>query len=202
MLSSEVGHYGAALKRAPLTEVSAICGESMADSLSLTHDPYLCISQAQKSKCAALRSASWSNIALCHIQLKNYEQALSFADKVLAADPDNVKSLFRKGQCLMELNDLDDAKVSCCLDPIAKAKSKSSRSDASVLFASSVGRSSSDISRSRIEDFTERCKRCERHEEMEGAAQRRAEEAEECLCRRVRQEMMISADREDILKTR
>lgn len=39
---------------------------------------------------------AYSNLALCYLKLHNYGLVLTFANQVLASDPDNLKNLYRR----------------------------------------------------------------------------------------------------------
>ena len=59
----------------------------------------------------ALSVSCSSNIALCYFKLKEYEPCIEHSDRVLAIDPDHVKSLYRKGAALSRLDrDLETAR--------------------------------------------------------------------------------------------
>ena len=49
------------------------------------------------------------NLALCYNRLKMYERSLFFADQVLFTYPDDIKSLLRKAEALIELEHFDEA---------------------------------------------------------------------------------------------
>lgn len=57
----------------------------------------------------ALLLASYLNIALCELKLKNYFKAKNAATKALDIDPLNVKALFRRGQALLQLGEAQSA---------------------------------------------------------------------------------------------
>lgn len=58
---------------------------------------------------AALQLATWSNMALCCLRLKQGPKALEHLDKVLAKEPENEKALCNRGKALILVNDLDKA---------------------------------------------------------------------------------------------
>ncbi|KAK3100451.1 hypothetical protein FSP39_020087 [Pinctada imbricata] len=51
------------------------------------------------------------NIAACSLKLQQYDEAIEKCDDVLAADKQNVKALFRKGQAQSAMKNWDDALV-------------------------------------------------------------------------------------------
>ncbi|ALC38323.1 FK506-bp2 [Drosophila busckii] len=57
----------------------------------------------------ALKVATHSNIALCHQKSNDHFEAKQECNAVLELDANNVKALYRRGQCNMTINELDDA---------------------------------------------------------------------------------------------
>ena len=57
-----------------------------------------------------LKLAHFSNLAMCHVKLENYEKARDNCTRAIAMDPSNVKALFRRGKCHSHLGALDEAK--------------------------------------------------------------------------------------------
>lgn len=51
----------------------------------------------------------YSNIAQCQLKLNRPEEGLEYCNKALATDNMHVKSLFRKGQALLQLKHYDEA---------------------------------------------------------------------------------------------
>lgn len=60
---------------------------------------------------AALRVSCLLNRAACRLKVREFPGAAEDCSQVLAGDPDNVKALFRRGQALVELQRLEEAKV-------------------------------------------------------------------------------------------
>ena len=54
--------------------------------------------------------ACYSNMAACYLKTDKFEKTIVFCDKVLKANDKNAKALFRKGQALFNLNQLDKSK--------------------------------------------------------------------------------------------
>jgi 3-phosphoinositide dependent protein kinase-1 len=66
--------------------------------------------EAESAK-AALRVTCLLNRAACRLKVREFPGAAEDCSQVLAGDPDNVKALFRRGQALVELKKLEEAKV-------------------------------------------------------------------------------------------
>ncbi len=79
------------------------------------------LSDDQKEKISKLMIATWSNMAACYLKLEQFDKVIETCDKVLSKDEKNIKSMFRKGQALFGLNDLDQAvkvlKATALLEP-------------------------------------------------------------------------------------
>ena len=60
---------------------------------------------------AVLRVSCLLNRAACRLKLREFPGAAEDCSRVLAGDPDNVKALFRRGQALVELQRLEEAKA-------------------------------------------------------------------------------------------
>jgi len=56
-----------------------------------------------------LRILCYNNIAACHFQWNNYESVVELSDEVLKSNPDNVKTLYRRGTANMSLQEFDRA---------------------------------------------------------------------------------------------
>ncbi|XP_030376870.1 FK506-binding protein 59 [Scaptodrosophila lebanonensis] len=56
-----------------------------------------------------LKVATHSNIALCHQKNNDHFEAKQECNEVLALDSNNVKALYRRGQCNLTINELEDA---------------------------------------------------------------------------------------------
>ncbi|KAH8374241.1 hypothetical protein KR200_005149 [Drosophila serrata] len=56
-----------------------------------------------------VKIATHSNIALCHQKSNDHFEAKQECNAVLALDENNVKALYRRGQCNLTINELDDA---------------------------------------------------------------------------------------------
>lgn len=50
-------------------------------------------------------------MAAVKLVLKNYREAITYCDLVIREDPKNLKSHYRKAQCLIELDNFEDAEV-------------------------------------------------------------------------------------------
>ncbi|KAL7739465.1 hypothetical protein ACLKA6_019421 [Drosophila palustris] len=59
----------------------------------------------------ALKVATHSNIALCHQKANDHFNAKLECNAVLELDPNNVKALYRRGQCNLVVNELEEALV-------------------------------------------------------------------------------------------
>ncbi|XP_064538072.1 FK506-binding protein 59 [Drosophila montana] len=57
----------------------------------------------------ALKVATHSNIALCHQKSNDHFEAKQECNAVLELDANNVKALYRRGQCNLIINELEDA---------------------------------------------------------------------------------------------
>ncbi|KAH8350500.1 hypothetical protein KR067_004998 [Drosophila pandora] len=56
-----------------------------------------------------VKVATHSNIALCHQKCNDHFEAKQECNAVLALDANNVKALYRRGQCNLTINELEDA---------------------------------------------------------------------------------------------
>eukprot|EP01080_Neovahlkampfia_damariscottae_P008128 gene8128-12588_t len=84
----------------------AICEYKKA-VMYITGHPYY----QTKKETLILRTISWSNISACFIKMRMYDEGNEAAQNCLNEDPGNMKSLFRKAFCLVELNkNLKEAK--------------------------------------------------------------------------------------------
>ncbi|MCL4122766.1 UNVERIFIED_CONTAM: hypothetical protein GTU68_041537, partial [Idotea baltica] len=83
------------------------------------------LSNEEKEESHSTLLAGHLNLSMCHLKLKNYMAVKEHATKVLEMDPNNVKAYFRRGQALLNLSDVDEAKndfEKCLsLDPSNKA---------------------------------------------------------------------------------
>ena len=68
------------------------------------------VSKEEATAISDLKVANFSNLAMCHMKLENFEKARDNCTKALAVDPTNVKALFRRGKCHGHLGALDEAK--------------------------------------------------------------------------------------------
>jgi tetratricopeptide (TPR) repeat protein len=57
-----------------------------------------------KKDAIVLKAICWSNISACCVKLNDFEGGLESAQISLNEDPKNLKSLYRKAFCLVELN--------------------------------------------------------------------------------------------------
>jgi tetratricopeptide (TPR) repeat protein len=46
------------------------------------------------------------NLSLCYIKMKNYQRAMEHVQAALKIEPENMKGVFRRGQCYLNLNGL------------------------------------------------------------------------------------------------
>jgi serine/threonine protein kinase len=67
--------------------------------------------RAESDAKAALRVTCLLNRAACRLKVREFSGAAEDCSQVLAGDPDNVKALFRRGQALVELQRLEEAKA-------------------------------------------------------------------------------------------
>lgn len=67
------------------------------------------LNEDQKREMKDFQIKFGNNAVLTCLKKQEYKEGLSYADLVLSVEPTNTKALFRKGQCLMELKELDDA---------------------------------------------------------------------------------------------
>eukprot|EP01113_Clastostelium_recurvatum_P019095 TRINITY_DN2250_c0_g1_i2.p1 TRINITY_DN2250_c0_g1~~TRINITY_DN2250_c0_g1_i2.p1 ORF type:complete len:364 (+),score=76.22 TRINITY_DN2250_c0_g1_i2:471-1562(+) len=66
---------------------------------------------AMESKITELKVTVWNNMATVHLKQGKSERAIEKLDKVLAASPQNLKALFRRGKAHLGLNDIDRART-------------------------------------------------------------------------------------------
>ena len=62
-----------------------------------------------KSKSTQLQLAARLNLAMCHLKLKDYRQALETCQKALELEANNEKGLFRMAQAYQGLGEYEDA---------------------------------------------------------------------------------------------
>lgn len=60
-------------------------------------------------KALPLLISGTSNLAMCHLKMKDYHNAITFCHKVLAVDPDNVKAHYRLGEAYCGSKDYEHA---------------------------------------------------------------------------------------------
>ena len=70
------------------------------------------ITEEQSNVIKDLKLKLANNAAMACIKLNKYQEGLQFINIVLSVDGKNAKALFRKGQCEMELGNLEQARVS------------------------------------------------------------------------------------------
>jgi len=56
-----------------------------------------------------LQNLCYNNLAACHFQWKNFKSVVELSEKVIQNQPNNVKTLYRKGVANMELGEYEDA---------------------------------------------------------------------------------------------
>ena len=85
----------------------------------------LCASNEEKQEAAELKMTCLLNLAACQLKLNAFHKACKNCSKVLETHPGNLKALYRRGQALMFMNDLDsarrDLKEAQSLDPNNRA---------------------------------------------------------------------------------
>ncbi|NXI20996.1 FKBP4 isomerase, partial [Sterrhoptilus dennistouni] len=69
------------------------------------------LSKEEESKAKSLRLAAHLNLAMCHLKLKEYSQALENCNKALELDSNNEKGLFRRGEAHLAVNDFELARA-------------------------------------------------------------------------------------------
>ncbi|XP_039555614.1 peptidyl-prolyl cis-trans isomerase FKBP4 isoform X2 [Passer montanus] len=69
------------------------------------------LSEEEESKAKSLRLAAHLNLAMCHLKLKEYSQALENCNKALELDSNNEKGLFRRGEAHLAVNDFELARA-------------------------------------------------------------------------------------------
>lgn len=67
-------------------------------------------SDEEKRQAAQLKMTCLLNMAACQLKLNAFHNACKNCSKVLETHPENLKALYRRGQALMFMNDLDSAK--------------------------------------------------------------------------------------------
>uniref|UniRef100_A0A8D0EFI5 peptidylprolyl isomerase n=1 Tax=Salvator merianae TaxID=96440 RepID=A0A8D0EFI5_SALMN len=77
--------------------------------LWLEHETRLSDEEEAKSK--SLKLAAHLNLAMCHLKLKEYSQALENCNKALELDSTNEKGLFRRGEAHLAVNDFELARA-------------------------------------------------------------------------------------------
>ncbi|NXA38236.1 FKBP4 isomerase, partial [Eudromia elegans] len=68
------------------------------------------LSDEEDAKAKSLRLAAHLNLAMCHLKLKEYSQALENCNKALELDSSNEKGLFRRGEAHLAVNDFELAR--------------------------------------------------------------------------------------------
>ncbi|XP_025935743.1 peptidyl-prolyl cis-trans isomerase FKBP4 isoform X4 [Apteryx rowi] len=68
------------------------------------------VSDENDTKAKSLRLAAHLNLAMCHLKLKEYSQALENCNKALELDSSNEKGLFRRGEAHLAVNDFELAR--------------------------------------------------------------------------------------------
>jgi len=63
--------------------------------------------EGEKPKAKAFKVACLSNLAACHIKLKNWKDVIENSKKVLDMDKDNIKALYRRGMANSALDEWD-----------------------------------------------------------------------------------------------
>ncbi|XP_060103251.1 peptidyl-prolyl cis-trans isomerase FKBP4 [Heteronotia binoei] len=69
------------------------------------------LSGAKEEKARSLRLAAHLNLAMCHLKLKEYAQALENCNKALELDGTNEKGLFRRGEARLAVNEFELARA-------------------------------------------------------------------------------------------
>jgi molecular chaperone DnaK (HSP70) len=68
------------------------------------------LSPAEQEEVNALKVPCHLNVALCCTKINRYPQAVENCNKALEIEKNNVKALFRRAQCYVQLSKLEDAK--------------------------------------------------------------------------------------------
>ncbi|XP_019371405.1 PREDICTED: peptidyl-prolyl cis-trans isomerase FKBP4, partial [Gavialis gangeticus] len=69
------------------------------------------LSEEDDAKAKTLKLAAHLNLAMCHLKLKEYSQALENCNKALELDSSNEKGLFRRGEAHLAVNDFELARA-------------------------------------------------------------------------------------------
>ncbi|XP_064885592.1 peptidyl-prolyl cis-trans isomerase FKBP4 [Columba livia] len=69
------------------------------------------LSDEEDTKAKSLSLAAHLNLAMCHLKLKEYSQALENCNKALELDSNNEKGLFRRGEAHLAVNDFELARA-------------------------------------------------------------------------------------------
>ncbi|XP_061438542.1 peptidyl-prolyl cis-trans isomerase FKBP4 isoform X2 [Rhineura floridana] len=69
------------------------------------------LSDVEEAEAKSLRLAAHLNLAMCHLKLKEYSQALENCNKALELDSTNEKGLFRRGEARLAVNDFELARA-------------------------------------------------------------------------------------------
>jgi len=64
---------------------------------------------ADTNEAVELQNLCYNNLAACHFQWRNYRSVVELSEKVIEVQPNNVKTLYRKGVANMELQEFDEA---------------------------------------------------------------------------------------------
>jgi tetratricopeptide (TPR) repeat protein len=105
MISSKIMEYSQIQK---IKGNEAFKNEDFKDAIGYYKKAVMHISGRQwietKKESIVLKAICWSNISACCIKLNEFQGGLEAAQISLNEDPKNLKSLYRKAFCLVELN--------------------------------------------------------------------------------------------------
>ncbi|KAI9355071.1 hypothetical protein DFJ73DRAFT_825992 [Zopfochytrium polystomum] len=86
--------------------------------------------RAVKEEVAKILIDCYNNMGATHLRLKNWRRCKACCDQVLENDPENTKALFRRGQSLLNLGDIDAAEID--LESAARLDPKDSKIQAEL----------------------------------------------------------------------
>jgi FK506-binding protein 4/5 len=70
------------------------------------------LTDEQKDRAKKLKVSCYLNTAACHMKDKEYKKVIENCNKALDIDRTNIKALFRKGSCLVDLDEWDEGQRS------------------------------------------------------------------------------------------
>lgn len=69
------------------------------------------LSDSQSAHITSILVAANSNLAMCHLKLKNYSKVIKFASKAIEMDSKHQKARFRRALAYIEVKDIDAARA-------------------------------------------------------------------------------------------